>query len=131
MITKNELKIIKDLKYYKQVLGLQDWEISVHMVKQADFNSSTIDGSVWYELSTRIADIKILKKEDAVDRSRPYNQEEILLHELLHIKLGFNYDHLKGIALDILHQNIDDLARAIIKVKEDAQNAKMAKERTK
>lgn len=78
------------------------------------------DGCVSYTETTKAAKIQILNPEERRDGLRQFDFEEILVHELLHMKLcllekGDDWDN--KLQLRLLHTLIDDLARAFVDAK--------------
>ena len=105
-------------------LGLQDWLIDLQTnVKEEDMATPNSDGCVSYDETIKAAKIQISdgKTDENVMRLRPFNFEETLVHELLHLKfclLERGSDWENKCQLRVLHQIIDDLARALVRAKE-------------
>ena len=102
-------------------LGLQDWAI----VLQTNCNPSEMSipealGCTSWQESTKTAMIQIVNPEKIDGLTRPYNFEEILVHELLHLKTSLmsSREEPETIGDRVLHQLIDDLARAMIDIKQ-------------
>lgn len=78
------------------------------------------DGCVSYTEVTKSAKIQILDEKERKGGIRPFDFEETLVHELLHMKLcllerGEDWDN--KLQLRLLHTYIDDLARAFVNAK--------------
>jgi hypothetical protein len=97
-------------------LGLTDWHISLH--ENCDPDDMTLEGAgeVVYTAVNKHAVIRIMAKKYH-QTPEYYNFEKTLVHELLHIKMGITFDNLHGVEYDLLHQNLEDMARAYISAK--------------
>lgn len=106
------------LKEWKERLGLFDWEIElVDMMRPEDMSLEDVYGcSVWTECN-KTARIEIVDPLFCGERLRPFDYEETLVHELLHLKLTLVSDGVDGLMERYMHQIIDDLARAFIEAK--------------
>ena len=92
------------LEDWKKALGLQDWDIRVvDNCSPLDLSNPRHAGEVEYEEATKTAVIRFTK--DATYKT--------LIHELLHIKFALLDDSGNPLQDRILHQIIDDLARAL------------------
>lgn len=100
-------------------LGLTDWRIKFEVdLDQEDMETDDADGCSIYEESIKAATIQISKPDNDESRLRPYNFEETLIHELLHLKFSFiQSDDPNSLQDRIVHQLIDDLARTFVQVK--------------
>ena len=113
-----ELKLLEE---WSTRFGLQDWLITLETnVKPEDMVMNDADGCIHYTETVKAARIQIIDPSLRKDALRPFNFEETLVHELLHIKLclleqGEDWDN--EIQLRVLHQLIDDLARAFVDAK--------------
>ena len=114
----NKEKAKELLDEWKERLGLQEWAISLAInvpIKDLDEN----DGNVEYDTSLKVARIKIAVENEDERNWVKYDFEEILIHELLHIKLGLidlqevrSYE--QKLLTDTIHQLVEDLAQALI-----------------
>ena len=109
------------LNEWTERLGLQDWAI----VLQTDCSPSEMSlpsalGCTSWQESTKTAIIQIVNPEKVDELTRPYNFEEILVHELLHLKTSLlsSREDPETTSDRVLHQLIDDIARAMIDIKE-------------
>ena len=111
------------------ILGLKDWKITLKTnVKPEDMDIEDADGCTSYIEACKAARIQIVdpKKRDKVIPGekliilRPFDFETVLVHELLHLKfslIGENGKWETKLQLRVLHQIIDDIARALIDAK--------------
>ena len=119
-----ELKLLDE---WSIRLGLKDWYIVLEAdVKPEDMKADDADGFVVFEETTKSARIQIIdpkareEDEGIFSASRPFDFEETLVHELLHLKLCLlerGDDWETKLQLRILHQIIDDLSRALVDAK--------------
>ena len=117
----NKEKAKELLDEWKERLGLQEWAISFAInvpIKDLDEN----DGNVEYDTSLKVARIKIAVENEDERNWVKYDFEEILIHELLHIKLGLidlqevrSYE--QKLLTDTIHQLVEDIAQALIMAK--------------
>lgn len=102
-------------------LGLNDWFIVLETGCEPDKMAlQDADGCVSYTETTKAASIQIINEKDRKGAIRPFDFEETLVHELLHMKLcllerGEDWDN--KLQLRLLHTYIDDLARALVSAK--------------
>ena len=106
-------------EYYVDLLGLNDWEIHIawqcrpdEMILPMCFGNSS------YEESSKQALIYILDEQYYKGEPFKYDFEVILVHELLHLKTTLLTDKdEESIRYRVLHQLIDDMAKAIVSAK--------------
>ncbi len=103
-------------------LGLQNWSIvlDAYCVPGEMSLAGTLGCTSWEE-STRSAVIQIVDP-DKLDReklARDFDFEEVLVHELLHLKFSLlgSKNEEETLSDRILHVIIDDLARAMVGIK--------------
>lgn len=120
-----ELELLNE---WTERLGLKDWHILLYSNcnPEEDTILQDAEGYVSYTEATKAAKIQIVNpnKRDK-DALRPFDFEEILVHELLHLKLcllekGDDWDN--KLQLRLMHQIIDDLARAFVDAKRNSKN---------
>lgn len=123
----NEVELLVE---WQKRLGLQDWLIELQTnVSPEEMDLQYADGCVAYEETVKAARIQTIdpskrletNTEERIVCLRPFNFEEVLVHELLHLKFcllekGTNWE--KKLQLRMLHQIIDDLSRALVNAKE-------------
>ena len=109
------------LTEWTECLGLQDWAI----VLQTDCSPSEMSlqgalGCTSWQEATKTAVIQIVNPNKVDGLTRPYNFEEILIHELLHLKTSLlsSGEEPETTSDRVLHQLVDDLARAMIDIKQ-------------
>ena len=78
------------------------------------------DGCVNYAETLKAAIIQIIDEKESKATLRPFDFEETLVHELLHLKFclleqGEDWDN--NLQLRILHQHIDELSRILVELK--------------
>lgn len=113
----NELELLSE---WKERLGLQDWFITLQTNVDPEELAEDAGGEISYIETTKAATIKIIDPEKCKGNIRPFNLEEILVHELLHAKFcllerGSDWD--KKLQLRLLHTILDDIARALVDAK--------------
>lgn len=126
--TKQEtVKVVLDekqdlLNEWKIRLGLQNWNIILrYNCEPSDLELQEVSGETSYVSSTRVASIRILSEKYFSDRMLVYDFEEILVHELLHIKFAYlqnqNGTYESKILQEKIHQLIEDLAQSLVMAK--------------
>ena len=101
-------------------LGLQDWAISLEVgCDPSDMRIQDSLGCTTWEESTKSAMIQIVDPEQVGELTRTFDLEQILVHELLHLKTSLlaTRDNNETLTDRVLHQLIDDIARAMIDIK--------------
>lgn len=110
---------------WKNRLGLQDWRIKLADHRRPeDMTLQDVSGDVDWTESTKTARIEILDEQFYGDRIVPYDYEQILVHELMHLKLSLVSDMVNDLQARYMHQIIDDLARAFVDAKRSGRNGK-------
>ena len=121
ILTEEQLREIS--KYWIAVLGLGEWEIVVFVYHKGDLNLECVSGEVEYTFVNRCAVIRILHPKDYKVESFKYDMEETLVHELLHLKFD-HVCHPKGDLNKHHHQLLNDMAVALLKVRDDNEASK-------
>ena len=123
------------LKEWESRLGLEDWNITLTArCHPEDMALEDCTGCVSYEETTKTAVIQIINPDLLGERvCRPFDFEEVLVHEMLHLKFcllerGNNWE--KKLQLRVLHQIIDDMSRALVDAKRFSDKAKSEKKKT-
>ena len=117
-----ELKLLDE---WQKRLGLSDWYITlVSNCNSQDMELQDADGYVYYEETLKAAKITMINPETRTASLRPFDFEETLVHELLHLKFcllerGDKWE--QKTQLRVLHQIIDDLARAFVAIKREKE----------
>ena len=118
MKKKDVNKLIAEWMYR---LGLQDWRIEiVYECTPEEIPIPEATGCTSWVESTKTAYIRILDEKYYGSRVAPFDFEEILVHELMHLKmclLDFEDDEGLNTHSRVLHQIVDEMARALIDAK--------------
>lgn len=97
------------------ILYLRDWKITFYPeVEQKDLGNDNYNALTTWEESNKTAVIQILNPKEA---KVPFDYEQVLVHELLHLKFCLLHNDINDFEGRYIHQIIDDIARALIKVK--------------
>jgi len=112
----------KLLTEWTKRLGLTDWVIQLERdVAPDDMSIDDAEGCTAYAESTKTAYIQIIAPKYYHNRIVPFDYEEILVHELLHLKLCLLSDDNDAFRSRYVHQILDDLARAFVSAKRCTQ----------
>ena len=113
------------LSEWQQRLGLQDWAIILQInCSPKEMEIPDVEGCTLWEESTKSAQIQIVDPSKIEELVRPFDFEEILVHELMHIKTTLlSKKDQDDITDRILHILIDDTARALVDAKRYPTNA--------
>lgn len=113
----------KLLREWQNRLGLQDWRIKlVDNCRPENMSLQDVSGDVDWTESTKTARIEILDEQFYGDRIVPYDYEQILVHELMHLKLSLVASQVNDLQERYMHQVIDDMARALVDAKRSGRN---------
>lgn len=108
------LKSIYELtEKWQKCLRLQDWDIVVKIKRMEDMPKNL--GECVSSLTKKQAIISLLEPNDTSNGDFPYDMEETLVHELLHIHF-IEADDENGCCPDGVEQAIEEVARALIKL---------------
>lgn len=106
------------LREWKDRLGLQDWTIKLNCnCTPEQMSMAESAGCTTYTETIKCARIDIVDPKYYGNRIRPFNFEKTLVHELLHLKLCLIGDSSDTLQERLVHQYIDDLARALVDAK--------------
>ena len=124
------------LKEWQERLGLQDWVITLRInCNKNEMDLQEVAGETEWSLSIKSAAVKIISKEEYGERIVPYDFENILVHELLHLKFGLIDQKITSyesdVAYEVRHQLIDDLARALVMAKRGETKRRLNCDRVK
>lgn len=112
------------LKKWKRRLGLHDWKIKLCVnCKPEEMTMSGVAGCTEWSESGKNARIEIIDPEYYGDRIVPFDFEKTLIHELLHLKMSFWCQNEDDVEDRVMHQIIDDLARAFAERRADDDKA--------
>jgi hypothetical protein len=113
------------LDYWKRVLFLEHWIIKIVLLEQGkpllDEKGAELDGQNHYIVENNCCFIKIAHKE-VEERLCKYCAEEILVHELLHLKYNFvgkeNCTSIEYAYYEILeHQLMEQISKSLVMAK--------------
>lgn len=103
------------LKEWQKRLGLQEWRIKLcPKCKPDEMELENVVGCTSWCESIKSAKVQILDPEYYGDRIVPFEFEKTLVHELLHLKLCLVSSEVDDLQERVMHQIIDDLARALV-----------------
>lgn len=116
------------LREWKIRLGLSDWKITLvfdaTMEEIMNINGGEpACGVTQWLTNDKSAYIAILDSEEYPDGKylRDFDPEQALVHELLHCKYSMLWDNMERteqyFMLDWCHQQLDDMARALVEAK--------------
>ena len=120
----NPAELRSDLDFWKKELRLMDWDIKLEIVRSSVFGDKDYAGDCGVSLGNKTAHIRIMDQIDlAGNEWFPFDQEEVLVHELLHIHMEpfFPKD---GHALNFMgEQVIESIAKCLVSIRRGAANA--------
>lgn len=108
------------LNEWTKRLGLQDWSISLETnCSPSEMKIPDSLGCTSWEESTKTAFIQIVNPGKITGLTREFDFEQVLIHELLHLKTCLLDSREEDETLNdrVLHQIVDDIARAFIDTK--------------
>lgn len=101
-------------RMWQQRLRLQDWDITVAHVPVGVLSGPAVHGDIVWKIHSKSAHIRIVQSVDMAANDPHYDQENTVVHELLHlhfIGLGVEDDTPADI---VLEQAIWAIARALV-----------------
>ena len=102
------------LEKWKRKLCLQEWRISLKThLHPEEMTMGGVSGCTEWTESCKTARIEIINPSCYGDRIVPFDFEKTLVHELLHLKFSFWCQNEDDVGDRVMHQIIDDLARAL------------------
>lgn len=105
------------LKKWKRRLCLQEWRISLEThLHPEEMSMDGVSGCTEWSEAIKTARIEIIDPACYGERVVPFSFEKTLVHELLHLKLTFWCQNEDSVSDRLMHQIIDDLARAFTEV---------------
>ena len=118
MIATNEELAL--LEKWKRKLCLQEWRIKLlTRLRPEEMTMSDAAGCTEWSESIKTASIEIVDPAYYGDRIVPFDFEKTIVHELLHLKFSFWCQNEDDVGDRVMHQMIDDLARAFTEVNND------------
>lgn len=101
------------LSYWQNRLHLSDWIIKLRLhCAPEDMNNDNVSGEVTWTECHKTAVILILDERYYGERILPYDADDTLIHELLHLKFCLLGENGNDVHERVLHQVICDLAAA-------------------
>ena len=108
------------LEKWKRKLCLNEWRIKLLTnLRPEEMTMNDVAGCSEWSESIKTARIEIIDPDYYGDRIVPFDFEKTLVHELLHLKFSFWCQNEDDIGDRIMHQMIDDLARALTECEEN------------
>ena len=108
------------LEKWKRKLCLNEWRIKLLTnLRPEEMTMNDVAGCSEWSESIKTARIEIIDPAYYGDRIVPFDFEKTLVHELLHLKFSFWCQNEDDIGDRIMHQMIDDLARALTECEEN------------
>lgn len=105
------------LKKWKRRLCLQEWQISLEThLRPEEMSMDGVAGCTEWSEAIKTARIEIIDPAHYGERIVPFSFEKTLVHELLHLKLTFWCQNEDSVSDRLMHQIIDDLARAFTEI---------------
>lgn len=107
------------LPWWQAALRLQDWDVELRVnVPASEMPSQDTFGDVEYVESVKRAVVYIVDPATLPEKVRDkFVFEQVFLHEMLHLKLSL-LDDTSPLQDRLVHQLVDDLAKAFVTVKE-------------
>lgn len=105
------------LEKWKRKLCLQEWRIQLKTyLRPEEMTMNGVSGCTEWSESGKTARIEIINPACYGERVVPFDFEKTLVHELLHLKMTFWCQNEDNVSDRLMHQIIDDLARALTEV---------------
>lgn len=107
---------------WQQRLRLSDWDVKADIVPRRNMSKPDACGECSWDLCEKVAHIKVVELEDYPSFAlRPYDAEEILVHELLHLHIApFNAEYEPEQTAQ--EQMINAIASALVKLARENNN---------
>lgn len=116
-MTMNDTELLQSVREWKKILGLNHWIIDVKTVRGVEINNNC--GQNDYSFTDESALIRIKSVED-YHGYFDYDEEAVLVHELLHLLLDRTSDSMN----DYYEQALSRLARVLVMLKRRANVSK-------
>lgn len=111
------------LEKWKRKLCLQEWRIRLKThLRPEEMTMNDVAGCSEWSESIKTARIEIIDPDYYGYRIVPFDFEKTLVHELLHLKFSFWCQNEDDIGDRVMHQMIDDLARALTEKRKCEEN---------
>ena len=111
------------LEKWKRRLCLQEWRIRLKThLRPEEMTMNDAAGCTEWSESIKNARIEIIDPAYYGDHILPFSFEKTLVHELLHLKFSFWCQNEDDVSDRVMHQMIDDLARALTEKRKCEEN---------
>ena len=111
------------LEKWKRKLCLNEWRIKLLTnLRPEEMTMNDVAGCSEWSESIKTARIEIIDPDYYGDRIVPFDFEKTLVHEMLHLKFSFWCQNEDDIGDRVMHQMIDDLARALTEKRKCEEN---------
>jgi len=115
--TYNEVEQQEKLKYWKDILTLDQWDIVAKIVRVQDMDLEQSQGNINYRICGLEAIVKQMNPIDWSNTDFSYDMEVSLVHELLHLLFArFKHEGEDG---ELEEQVINIIARALVGLKRE------------
>lgn len=105
------------LKYWQNKLELNDWYIVLEEdCPTADFIEQNRQGETEWDIVHKCAVIRLITAHEYGKRILPFIREQVLIHELLHIKFAVLWESNTDLQNALLHQYIESLAKMLYEI---------------
>lgn len=104
------------LNEWTKRLGLTDWTIRLEE-DLYELTEPGCSGCTEFNEVGKSARIELIHPSAYGERIVPYDKEKTLVHELLHLKFWFLQDTDNELQDRLVHQLIDDMAKALVNAK--------------
>lgn len=123
MIYANNDELMAACQEWQKILRLQDWIINASIERARDMHSTDVNGECSWQISKKMAKIKILDPIDYPPGLMEGQDMEItLVHELLHCHYaGFDNFESNTLENSMLEQSIEAISMALVKLKREAK----------
>lgn len=102
------------LRYWTDVLGLQEWNITlITNCSPNDMTLNEVAGETEWSDTLRTAVIRIIDPKDWGERVVLFNPEKTLVHELLHLKFSALDESGDPLRDKLTHRLVEDFAKAL------------------
>jgi len=110
----------KLFNYWRKKLNLSDWTIKFEFnVDPDDMAIEGACGATSFVESCKSAIVQIVDPNKMEDGIVPFNLEETIVHELLHLKLSLITTGSDAMTERVGHQIIDDLSKSFVATRKD------------
>lgn len=117
------------LGYWTDVLGLQEWNIT--LITNCSPNDMVLNeaaGETEWNDTLRTAVIRIIDPKDWGERVVPFNPEKTLVHELLHLKFSALDESGDPLRDKLTHRLVEDFAKALTVARLGGEKSNAAEE---